>query len=222
MIISQHTFDVLENFQTINPSILIRPGNVIKTIASTESVFAEAVVPDTFPKEFCIYDVSRFLGLLSLNKDSDVSFFDNHLVITQGNSKIKYTYCNPQLIVSPPEKQIKVGETYVKFRLHNEVLKSAFKAMQILGYNELAFTGENGVLSITVLNTKNSSSDLYSTEIGETDKTFSAIIEADKLKIMKHDYEVAISEKSLCHLKSVVEENPTQYWIALSSKSEFR
>lgn len=222
MIISQHTFDVLANFQTINPSILIRPGNVIKTIAQTESVFAEAVVPDTFPVEFCIYDVSRFLGLLSLNKNSDVSFFDNHLIIKQGNSKITYTYCNPQLIVSPPEKTIKTGPSYVQFRLSTEVLKSAFKAMQILGFNEIAFTGENGVLSLSVVNTKNTSADIYSTEIGETDKTFSAIIEADRLKIMNYDYDVAITEKSLCHLKSVVSENPTQYWIALSSKSEFK
>jgi hypothetical protein len=212
------TIAILQNFQTINQSILIKPGNLIKTISPSKSLFATAVVPNTFEQQFCIYDLSRFLGLLSLKQNSDISFKEDHLIITQDNGyKTRYTYCNPELILIPPDKEIQMPEPFCTFTLSKDVLQSVFKAMQILGFNEIQFSGQNGVLSVSAVNTKNPSADIYSAEIGQIGKNFSAIIEAEKMKLLNTDYTVEIASKGLSHFIG----KDVQYWIALSAKSSF-
>lgn len=217
MKLSPQTVTILQNFQTINSSIVIKEGNVIKTIAPTESIFAKAIVSDEFPRTFGIFELSKFLGILSLNKASELDFKDDHVVITQGKSKVKYGYCDPSLIVAPPDKDIKLGTPEVMFELSPEAIQSVMKAMQILGFSELEIKGEEGNLSLGTVNTKNSGSNIYSTDIGETSKTFSAIIEADKLKLIPSVYTVSISSRGLAHFKC----NEVEYWIALSTKSKF-
>jgi len=217
MKLSPQTITILQNFQTINSSIVIKEGNVLKTIAPTESMFAKATVSDDFPRTFGIFELSKFLGILSLNKASELEFKDDHVVIKQGKSKVKYGYCDPSLIVVPPDKDIKLGTPEVMFELSPEVIQSVMKAMQILGFSELEIKGEDGNLSLGTVNTKNSGSNIYSTDIGETSKTFSAIIEADKLKLIPSVYTVSISSRGLAHFKC----NEVEYWIALSTKSKF-
>lgn len=216
MILSGQTISVLQNFQTINSAIVINPGNTIKTISPTNTVFASATVPDTFEKKFAIYDLSRFLGVLSLSKQSELKFFDTHLVITQGSSKIKYTYCDPSLIVTPPEKQIKVDKEIV-IDLTSDILQKVLKAMQVLGFSEIAFVGQDGRLSVSAVNSKNSSSDSFSTDLGETDRTFTCIIDADRLKLLPLSYSVSISSKGITHFYN----QNAEYWIAINEKSKF-
>ena len=97
MKLNPQTLSILQNFQTINPSIVINEGNIIKTIAPTESIFAKAIIQDDFPQTFGIFELSKFLGILSLSKASELEFKDDHLIIRQGKSKIKYGYCDPCL-----------------------------------------------------------------------------------------------------------------------------
>ena len=90
-------------------------------------------------------------------------------------------------------------------------------AMSILKFSEIEIRGEDGLLYISTVNTKNKGSDVFSTEIGEVDKTFSAIIEAEKLKLIPSTYTVSLSNEGLSHFKS----DMVEYWIALSTKSNF-
>ena len=214
MKLNPQTVAVLQNFQTLNSSIVLTPGNVIKTM--TKTTVAKATVPDSFPMKVGIYDLSKFLGILSLDKDSDIDFQDKHMLIKQGRSKIKYNYCDASLILHP-EKDVKVFDVYVKFDLTPEILQGVTKAMSILKFSEIEIRGEDGLLYISTVNTKNKGSDVFSTEIGEVDKTFSAIIEAEKLKLIQSTYTVSLSNEGLSHFKS----DNVEYWIALSTKSNF-
>lgn len=215
MKLSQQTISVLQNFQTLNPSIVLTPGNIIKTM--TKTTVAKATVSDVFPMKVGIYDLSKFLGILSLDKESDVEFNEKHMIIKQGRSKVKYSYCETSLILHP-EKDVKVFDTYVRFDLTHDTLQGVTKAMAILGFSEIEIRGEDGILSISTVNTKNNSSDVFSTEIGEVDKEFSAIIEAEKLKLIPATYTVTLSNEGLSHFRS----DTVEYWIALSTKSNFK
>jgi len=218
MKLANETITVLQNFQSINPSIVISSGNVVRTISETETIFAKAVVADNFPIKFGIYDLSKFLGILSLNKNSEIQFEPNHMVITQDRSKVRYTYCNVELIKTPPEdKEIVLPSIDVCFELKADVLKEVLKAMAILGFNEICFSGSDGVLSVQAINTKNESSDLFSTEIGTTDSQFSVVIEADKLKMIPADYTVSITKQGIAHFRS----STVEYWVGISTKSQF-
>ena len=218
MKLHSETLNTLQNFQSINPSIVINEGNVIKTISPAQTIFSKASVPDNFPQTFGIYDLSKFLGIISLYKDPELDFEETHLTIKQERSKTKYTYCAQDLIVTPPDKEIKLPSVDVQFELKHDVLQGVMKAMSILGFSEISITGENGVLLLETLSSRNDSSDVYSTEIGETSKNFSVIIEADKLKLLPGNYDVSVTSEGMAYFKG---EN-VEYWIAISTNSSFK
>jgi hypothetical protein len=60
--ISKRTLDILKNFSTINSGILVNEGNVLTTLSSTKNILAEAHVDETFPRQFAIWDLNKFLG----------------------------------------------------------------------------------------------------------------------------------------------------------------
>ena len=59
--LTPQTSSVLKNFSTINSSIMIREGNVLKTISVGENMIAQYTSPETFPRTCGIYDLSQFL-----------------------------------------------------------------------------------------------------------------------------------------------------------------
>lgn len=218
MIIEQQTVSILQNFQTINQSIVINEGDLIRTLSPSKTVFAQAKVPNIFPLKFGIFDLSRFIGILSLNKQSEINFNETYMDIVQGTNRIKYTYCEPSLIVSPPETGMVLKNSLISFNLPEACFNQVIKAMQILGFNEIEIRGEDGKLSIAAISTKNQNSDTFQTMLGETDKNFSAIIDADKLKLISQEYNVTISNRVAYFKGSSI---PVEYWIALSAKSNF-
>ena len=218
MQISPETVAVLKNFQSVNASIILRPGKVLRTMNTTKTVFANAEVEEDFPTIAPIHDLQKFLGIISLSKeDTEIEFGDKSMVICSGKSKVKYAYGAENLIVSPPPgKNIKMGKINVSFELKHEVWQQVSNAMSILGFTEFAFIGKDGELSIQALSTRNDSSDTFSTDLGPTDLEFKAIIDAEKMRLIPGDYTVEIS-KGLAHFKGLFAE----YWIAISMKSEF-
>ena len=61
---SDQALTVLKSFSSINKSILMQPGNVLKTITPEKTLVAQATIPDQIPSQACIYDLSRFLSIL--------------------------------------------------------------------------------------------------------------------------------------------------------------
>ena len=63
---SNETLTVLKSFTAINKSILMKEGSVLKTITPEKTLIAIANIPDVIPSDACVYDLSRFLSILSL------------------------------------------------------------------------------------------------------------------------------------------------------------
>ena len=85
--LSAKTVQILANFAAINSSILFKKGNVIKTISNAQNILAKAVVDETFPQDFAIYDLSQFLSAISLFNDP-VLIFDNENYVTIRDSTV--------------------------------------------------------------------------------------------------------------------------------------
>ena len=66
---SPTTFDLLKNFNNINKSIVIEPGNKISTISINRNILARATVEEEFDHQMAFYDLSTFLGGISLIQD---------------------------------------------------------------------------------------------------------------------------------------------------------
>lgn len=214
MMLDVKTIQTLKAFSMINPSLLFKPGNVIKTISPAKTILAKATVPTTFDREFAIYDLMRFLGAYTMFDEAELEFNERSVKIGAGKEKINYLYADPAVIVVAPDKELTVDNPIVQFELTSDLLQRTLKALSMIGAPEVAVTGEDGVVYLEALDSKNSSSSTYRVEVGETDKKFRLIMSQDKLKLLTCDYNVAITDR-FAHFKG----QDIEYWIVLEAHS---
>lgn len=217
------TLQILKNFSTINPSLQFKQGSFITTISPLKTVMAKAAIKEHIPHTFAIYELSRFLGVLSLFESPNITLEDKYLVINSEGKQVQYTYADPKLIVVPGDKEIKLPESEISFTLESQVLQQVLKAMGVLGLPEIAVTGENGIIHIQALDSKNPSSDTYSVKIEspiynvDAQAKFKMIFLAENIKILPETYRMSISSRGLAHLQG----NDIEYWITTESSSSY-
>ena len=220
MKLSDSTLSLLKNFSTINQSILFKQGTKLRTISVMKNILAEATVSEEIPKDFGIYDLNQFLNGLSLHNSPELDFDnDNHVVIKEGKSRSKYFFADPQVIVTPPEKEMNLPSEDVTFDLSTEQLDKLLKAAAIYQLPDLAVVGANGVVKIVVRDKKNDTSNDFAITVGETDKQFSFNFKVENIKILPGNYEVVVSSKLLSRFRS--KNQDLTYFIALEPDSTF-
>ena len=90
MQISKETLEVLSNFASINPNILISPGQQLKTIAEAKNIMASAEITEDFPQEFGIYDLNEFLSVLGLVDNPNLDFSDDSVKVLGSGANVRY------------------------------------------------------------------------------------------------------------------------------------
>ena len=223
MELSENTLNILKNYSGINPNMMIRSGNTIKTISEARTVLSTAVVDTNFPKDFGIYDLNEFMGVLSLVDTPRLNFEDEYVVVNDstGRSKVKYFYSSEDTLTTP-QKDITMPEGNVKFKLDNETMNRLKKAASTLGHSEISITGDNGVLSLSVVDSQNKTSNAFSIDIDgefDNDAKFNFVLSTNNLKILPGDYDVIISSKLISQFNHTSLD--IKYWIALEKTSTF-
>ena len=223
MELSDRTLNVLKNFSGINQNLIIRSGNTIRTISEARNVLGTAIVDEQFPRDFGIYDLNEFIGVLGLVDTPRLKFRDEYVTVgdSVGRSKVKYFFSAEDTLTTS-KKDITMPDPDVSFVLTNDTLNKLKRAASTLGHNEVSITGKDGVLSLSVVDSQNSTSNTFSIDVdGEfkPDVNFNFIISIGNLKILPGDYEVQISSKLITQFKN--KEVNVTYWIALEKSSTF-
>ena len=125
MRLSEKTTKILQNFTSINQSLHFKEGNTLRTMSVMKNVLAEAQIDEYIPREFAIYDLPQFLNTLSLTATPsiDVSSNQSHATIKgTSNHQTKFFFCDPSVIVAPPEKKMELPSTDVEFNLSEQDL----------------------------------------------------------------------------------------------------
>ena len=220
MKLSESTLSLLKNFSTINQSILFKQGNRLRTISVMKNILAEATIGENLPKDFGIYDLNQFLNGLSLHHNPDLDFAnEGHVVIKEGRMRSKYFFADPQVIITPPDKEMTLPTEDVTFELSTEQLDKLLKAAAIYQLPDLTVEGGNGVVKIVVKDKKNDTSNSFSITVGETDKVFSFNFKVENIKILPGTYDVVVSSKLLSRFNS--KNHDLTYFIALEPDSTF-
>jgi len=220
MKLSENTLSVLKNFAGINQSILVKKGTQLRTISVAKNILAEANIVETFERDFAIYDLNQFLNGLGLHKNPDLDFSENsYLSIREGKMRSKYFFADPNVIISPPDKEIKLPSQDVCFQLESGILEKMMKASAVYQLPDLSAVGEAGVVKLVVRDKKNDTSNEYTSVVGETDKEFTFNFKAENIKILPGSYEVVISQKLLSQFTNI--KYNLCYWIALEPDSTF-
>ena len=220
MNLSDKTLTILKNFAGINNSILVKQGNQLRTISVAKNILAEASIDEEFPREFGIYDLNQFLNGLGLHQDPEMDFKeDSYLTIREGKRRVKYFFADPQVIISPPEKEITLPTEDVHFQLETVALEKLLKAAAIYQLPDLSIIGGSGVVKLVVRDKKNDTSNEYTIVVGETDKEFTFNFKVENIKIIPGSYDVIVSSKLLSRFQN--SQYDLKYYIALEPDSTF-
>ena len=220
MKLSESTLSLLKNFSTINQSILFKKGNKLRTISVMKNILAEATITEQLPKDFGIYDLNQFLNGLGLHHQPDLDFGnDGHVVIREGRMRTKYFFADPNVIITPPDKEITIPTEDVKFELSTQQLDKLLKAAAVYQLPDFSVIGEAGVVKLVVRDKKNDTSNSFSVVVAETDKVFTFNFKVENIKIIPGAYDVVVSQKLLS--KFTNDTYNLKYYIALEPDSTF-
>lgn len=217
MKIDQNTIAILKNFSKINPGIVIEEGNRLKTVSNSKTIIGLANVSTVFPKKFGIYNLNRFLSTLNLFDDPELDFKDNYVKVKSNNKSLNYVYTDTSLFQHYPYPEYTLPTRDINFTITVENLKDLSKALDVLSFKQILITGEDGKICLKASSEDKTSQDLYSIEIGETDKTFKAVLKSENLEIITDTYDVTLCKKGSSHFKS----DKVEYYIVLEATSTF-
>jgi hypothetical protein len=219
MKLSDKTKQILKNFSQINNSIYIRGGNTLSTISATRNIYSKATVDETFPIPFAIYDLAQFLNGITLFGDSEIEFDDaSYLTIKSGRSRVKYFFADPDVITSPPEKEIEIPSYEFKFSLSSTILDSLIKSASIYALPDLCLESVNGEVILVTKDKDNETSNTVSFRVGEFDVPFSFNFKTESIKIIPGNYMVEVTSR-VAHFVS--EDSNLEYFIALEPDSTY-
>ena len=216
MKLSERTLQILKNFSTVNQSILVRPGNIIKTMSPLKTIVTRAEVEETFEHQFAIYDLSRFLGVISLFNEPEFEFTSTYVTITSGKQRVNYTYASETMVPAPPSKDINFPDTEVEFTLSSEALSTIARAGSVLQMPEIAIVGEDGVITVRAIDSKVSTADVFSVDVGSCTKDFEVIFKPENLKLIPAEYTVALTSMGISRFEAA----GLTYWVATESKGK--
>ena len=223
MKLSKHTLNMLKNFSDINMSIEIKKGNILRTVSVQKNILAQAELEEEFPQDFAIYELNRFLGAVSLFDDPEFQFNGKSANIGTTKHSVDYVYCDPSMIVTPPENNITFPEPEVKFTLSQDALSQIMKASNVLGTPEIAIEGgphPNDVIRLKALDVNNDSTDTFKVVLDEkSGDEFRFVFKTENMKMIPGNYDVEISSKGISHF--TLQGQKLEYWIATESTSSF-
>lgn len=224
MKLSAETLSVLKNFATINPNIVVREGSTLKTISEAKNILATAVVTETFPQEFGIYDLNGFLSVVSMFEDPDLVFSDDGnsvRIVGDGNQSVNYFFSDTSILTTP-QKDVTMPTTEVELTLTEAQMSQLRKASAAIGVTDVVIKGAEGASYVDVMVTdiKDSTSnsfDLRLDGITRPDEAFSLVFNIANFKFVPGDMSISISSK----LISQFETTGLKYWVALEKTSTF-
>ncbi len=217
MKLSENTLSVLKNFSTINSGIVLQKGNVQKTISPEKSILVEAEIEDALPEQFGIYDLNQFLGNISTLNNPDLSFNENAVLMNDGDITFNYYSCSTNLIISPPDKELKLKQTDVSFNLTNANLSKLLRLAAMNNLTHLSVVGKNGEIRLQTHEKANDTSNYASFKLNDyTGEDFTASFKVENIKLIPGDYDVEVQLGAFA--KFVSKSGKIKYFVALESK----
>ena len=220
--LTDNTVNILKNFSGINSNILIKPGDVIRTLSPMKNIMAEAKIDEEFERQIGIWDLNQFLGTISLLETPEFDFEDGYVDIAGKNgASVRYYYSAPELLTST-DKSITMPDLAIEFDLNQKDLLEVQKASAVLGLSDLCVQSSGDTLQVVAIDKKTPSSNTYSIDVGEVFEDaplFKFYFKVENLKMLSGDYNVKIAKSSVAEFSHKTLD--LKYWIALESDSSY-
>jgi len=215
MRLSKETINILKNFASINSNILIEPGSRLRTRSSGSNIYAVANVQEDFETEIAIWDLNKFLGIISMFNNPDLEFHDKYVDISNGKSTVKYYYAEKSLL-TVPTREVKMPETIFTFDLEEQDLNEILKSSSILQVSDLKIVAGDGKIVITVQDSGNDTSDSFELVIEEDydGPDYEGSLKVTDVKFLPGSYKVEITDTIVSRFTHT--NNGLIYYIAIN------
>lgn len=229
MKLSTKTLDILKNFSALSPNLHVTPGNQLRTL--TQQILAIADIEDTFPVEFAIYDLGKFLSVIKTFDDPDLEFEEDYVIIREGNTHVRYLYAGASAIEKAPDSLPKVPDTKIDFTLPQKAIQSTMQAASILKLPDITIRSRDGNIELVARDkkrTEHSDNDDDSNEhvtvldSYDGEAAFNIDFKSSNLSsIMATDYNATIGVRNKNAALLYLESDAIKYGIASEKSSEY-
>lgn len=217
MKLSDDLLTAMKHFSSINPSIILRKGNIQKSMSADKTVLVEAEFPDSFPVEFGVYDLNQFIGNITTMNNPELTFESNMVIMDDGDMKLEYRSCSTNLIIAPPDKELNMKSVDVSFEVTSKILQKIIKLATMNSFPNVSIIGKGGKLIVLADDRKVDVSNNVMTELCEYNgKDFVASFKVENLKMVPDDYTVDLMVSGFAKFTSKTRK--IKYFVALESK----
>jgi hypothetical protein len=217
MKISTDTIKLLQNFASVNNNLRIRPGRELMTISPQKNIFAKATVNETFPKDFCVYDLNSLLSLLTLMEDQDIDFGETSLKISKDGGEFEFFYADESVIIAPEAGKSIAVDNHYSFKMSSTDVLMLNKAAAIVGAKFISVVSKAGKTTLSVGDPKTASSNSYKRTLESSEHEFNCRLAVENFKVVPDAYNVTISKKKFFHFKH--DTKALEYWLAMEPDS---
>jgi hypothetical protein len=221
MKLSNETLAILKNFASISAGLYVPGGSKVRVKEAQNKVLAEAEFAENFPS-FCVADLSKFLSILTADKEVDVDFKGSDIVITMlgGRSKINYR-CSPKNVVNvPKDTTYAVEDPFVEFTLTAKDLAYLKKTASLLSLPCIAVEHDGTKSFFRVFDPKNDSDNSQTLDLDSKGEgmNYQIIFNQENLNFVDGDYDVKINKAcmQLTHKNQKV-----SYWVVAELGSHY-
>lgn len=232
------TKQVLQNFSTINSSMVFKKGSTIKTIANAENVLAEYEGEEYWPQDFAIYDLGQFLAAINSmhSRDSNgqstvpptLEFLNEDFVNIRnqdGSAVIRYYYSDPEITLKvAPELQVNFPGSNIAFDLPFDMLTALLNCSSNMTLGDIKFLSDGKKSCIKLCDAENETSNTakFNPPNIESDGSYDLTLKMDNLLVYKKqvDYRVSVSDQLLSewvvtNIQGLNEVPKLKYYVAL-------
>lgn len=216
---SKNTLAILKNFSSLNSNLLVHPGNVIKTITPSKTGMAVATVEEDFGVEFGIWDLNKFLGVVSLFNNPTFAFGEKSVKIKNGgDSVVNYYYSEPRLLTYPT-KDVNMPKVDISITLTEKNFNELQKAASVMQLPDLSFKSDDDDIVAMVSDLSDPTSNSYKVVVGTGDvlPDFLFNFKMENIKILPGDYKINFAKNVVGEF--VHQSIPVKYWFAMEANT---
>lgn len=226
MKLSKETLEIISAISKINAKsnvngAVFKKGSRIKARRyKSDAPVMYANINESFPRDFAVYDLPKFLAMFKVLEDPDLTFEDDYINFKSGKKKAKFRYVAEHLIENDSTfftKEIKMPSIDFTCEISKDLMRSIIDAAAMFQSPQIAFTSNNGIVSLTTYNLRDPRADKFEIEVGEcSDWEFNAVVDVTQVQLLQRDYTVSICKRGLIEWSSP----DLKYFVTISDKSK--
>jgi len=216
---SKNTLAILKNFSSLNSNLLVKPGDIIKTITPSKTGMAVATVEETFDVEFGIWDLNKFLGVVSLFHNPTFNFGEKSVKIKNGGDSVVNYYYSESRLLTYPTKDVNMPEVNISIDLTEKNFNELQRAASVMQLPDLSFKSDDDEIVAMVSDLSDPTSNSYKVVVGEGDDLpdFLFNFKMENIKILPGDYKVNFAKNVVGEF--VHQSIPVKYWYAMEANT---